>query len=80
MVVIDQNRAHERILYEDFLKQITVKDTVSSAADVSFRVLNFQLRIPRYFKQLKKQLEQAGFVFDALSNKKVSYFCNTLQP
>ena len=28
MVVIDQNRAHERILYEDFLKQITVKDTV----------------------------------------------------
>ena len=29
MVVIDQNRAHERIIYEDYLRKITVNEAVS---------------------------------------------------
>ncbi|WP_299781874.1 DNA mismatch repair endonuclease MutL [uncultured Formosa sp.] len=62
MLVIDQNRAHQRILYEDFLKYITGKDTVSQQ-------LLFPLQIQLSKQEhdivlnLKSDLEYAGFVF-----------------
>jgi len=71
MVVIDQNRAHQRILYEDFLKQITVKDTVRQQLmfPLSFE---FSTKDSEVFQTLKEQLEHSGFVFDELSNKQVT--------
>ncbi|MDW5290657.1 DNA mismatch repair endonuclease MutL [Formosa sp. PL04] len=62
MLVIDQHRAHQRILYEDFLKYITGKDTVSQQ-------LLFPLQIQLSKQEhdivlnLKSDLEYAGFVF-----------------
>jgi len=69
MVVIDQNRAHERILYENFLKQITVKDTVCQQLMFPLE-LEFSTQELGVLQTIKEQLEQAGFVFDALGNKK----------
>ena len=69
MVVIDQNRAHERILYEDFLKQITVKDTVCQQLMFPLE-LEFSTQEMGLLQTIREQLEQAGFVFDALANKK----------
>ena len=69
MVVIDQNRAHERILYEDFLKQITIKDTVCQQLMFPLE-LDFSIQELEVLQTIKVQLEQAGFVFDTLANKK----------
>ena len=71
MVVIDQNRAHQRILYEDFLKQITLKGTVRQQLmfPLSFE---FSTKDSEVFQTLKEQLEHSGFVFDELSNKQVT--------
>jgi DNA mismatch repair protein MutL len=70
MVVIDQNRAHERILYEDFLKQITVKDTVCQQLLFPLE-LDFSTQDMEVLQTIKEQLQHAGFVFDALTDKKV---------
>ncbi|WP_159024122.1 DNA mismatch repair endonuclease MutL [Formosa sp. L2A11] len=70
MLVIDQNRAHQRILYEDFLKYITGKDTVSQQ-------LLFPLQIQLSKQEhdivlnLKSDLEYAGFVFQNIEEHMV---------
>ncbi len=64
LVVIDQNRAHERILYEHYLKQITLKDPVSQQLLFPLR-LEFSTHELSVLKSIQPQLIQAGFKFSA---------------
>ncbi|WP_142783737.1 DNA mismatch repair endonuclease MutL [Changchengzhania lutea] len=64
MLVIDQHRAHQRILYEDFLKNMTVKEGISQQ-------LLFPLKLPfsaneiEVICQLQDDLQHTGFVFSS---------------
>ncbi len=62
MLVIDQHRAHQRILYEEFLQQITIKEGISQ--QLLFPIgLQFDKEEIRVLETLKPQLEQTGFMF-----------------
>ncbi|MFV0539736.1 MAG: DNA mismatch repair endonuclease MutL [Aestuariibaculum sp.] len=67
MVVIDQHRAHQRILYEDILKNITVKEGVSQQLLFPLQ-LHFSTQEIQIIKQLKDDLENAGFVFSNINS------------
>ncbi len=62
MLVIDQHRAHQRILYEDFLRDITVKEGVSQQLLFPLE-LHFSSQELEIVKQLQQDLEHTGFVF-----------------
>jgi DNA mismatch repair protein MutL len=62
MLVIDQHRAHQRILYEDFLRDITVKEGVSQQLLFPLE-LHFSPQELEIVKQLQEDLEHTGFVF-----------------
>lgn len=70
MLVIDQNRAHQRVLYEDFLQQITVKEAVSQQLlfPLELKFSNTEVAI---IKELQSQLEQTGFVFSKLDKEAI---------
>ena len=68
LVVIDQNRAHERILYEDYLQQITLKEPVSQQLLFPLR-LEFSTQELAIIKNIKPQLVQAGFKFSAFDTE-----------
>jgi DNA mismatch repair protein MutL len=67
LVVIDQNRAHERILYEDYLEQITLKEPVSQQLLFPLR-LEFSTQELAVVKNIEPQLVQAGFKFSAFES------------
>lgn len=67
MLVIDQSRAHQRILYEDFLQHITVKEAVSQQLLFPLK-LEFSSSEISILKNLKNQLEQTGFVFSKMDD------------
>ena len=68
VLIIDQNKAHQRILYEEFLQNITVKEGVSQ--QLLFPLgLEFTSNEIEILKGLKDQLEQAGFLFSKLDKK-----------
>ncbi len=62
MLVIDQHRAHQRILYEDYLKNITIKEAVSQQLLFPLQ-LHFSTQEVQILNQLKEDLEYIGFVF-----------------
>ncbi|NQX85858.1 MAG: DNA mismatch repair endonuclease MutL [Flavobacteriaceae bacterium] len=65
MLVINQQRAHERILYEDFLKNITVKEGVSQ--QLLFPIcVDFSPKELDVLRSLKSHLIQTGFVFSKI--------------
>jgi len=70
MLLIDQHRAHQRVLYEQFLQHITVKEAVSQQLlfPLSLEFSNAETAI---LLNLKEQLEQTGFVFSKLENEAV---------
>ena len=68
LVVIDQNRAHERILYEDYLQQITLKEPVSQQLLFPLR-LEFSTQELAVVKNIEPQLVQAGFKFSAFDSE-----------
>lgn len=70
MLVIHQNRAHERVLYEQLLKHITVQRGVSQQLLFPLR-LNLPVDEVAVLTQLKEQLEQTGFIFKTLENNLV---------
>ncbi|MHA7943539.1 DNA mismatch repair endonuclease MutL [Formosa sp. 3Alg 14/1] len=70
MLVIDQHRAHQRILYEDFLKYITGKDTVSQQLLFPLQI-QFSKQEHDIILNLKNDLEYAGFVFQNFENQMV---------
>ena len=67
MLVIDQHRAHQRILYESFLKHITIKESVSQ--QLLFPVLVFLSQQEMdCIKDVQEDLEHTGFVFANFHN------------
>jgi DNA mismatch repair protein MutL len=62
MLVIDQHRAHQRILYEDFLKNLTIKEAVSQQLLFPLQ-LHFSPQDIVIINQLREDLEHTGFVF-----------------
>lgn len=71
MLIIDQNRAHQRILYENFLKHITIKEAISQQLLFPHQ-LHFTPSEVKIINQLKTDLEHAGFVFSEISNKEIT--------
>ena len=65
MLILDQHRAHQRILYEDFLKNLTMKEATSQQLLFPL-VLNYSNSEIEFIKQLKEQLESTGFVFSKI--------------
>ncbi|NLP58405.1 DNA mismatch repair endonuclease MutL [Lutibacter sp. B1] len=65
IVYINQNLAHQRILYEEFLENITVKEAMSQQLlfplEISFNKSDIHL-----IKEIKEDLESIGFLFDKI--------------
>lgn len=62
ILVIDQHRAHSRILYEELLKNITVTSAVSQQLLFPL-TLQFSTNEMELIKEIKESLEQTGFIF-----------------
>jgi DNA mismatch repair protein MutL len=65
MLVIDQHRAHTRILYEELLKSITVSAAVSQQLLFPLKIQFTQNEIA-LLKGIKDELEQTGFIFSEI--------------
>ncbi len=67
IVYINQHLAHQRILYEEFLENITVKDAMSQQLlfplELSFNKADIVL-----IKEIKDDLESIGFLFGEILN------------
>lgn len=70
MMVIHQHRAHERILFEEFLQHITVHQAVSQQLlfPVIIDVTKEELA---FLNDIKSVLEHTGFVFSKLENEAI---------
>ena len=68
MLLIDQHKAHQRILYEEFLKSFTIKDTVCQQLLFPL-TLYFSKQEIEILKELKEQLETSGFVFSRIEEE-----------
>ncbi|WP_417558022.1 DNA mismatch repair endonuclease MutL [Mesoflavibacter zeaxanthinifaciens] len=62
MLVIDQHKAHQRVLYEEYLQNITVKEGVSQQLLFPLE-LHFSKQEIQLIQQLQEDLEATGFVF-----------------
>ncbi|MEH6408118.1 MAG: DNA mismatch repair endonuclease MutL, partial [Leeuwenhoekiella sp.] len=70
MVIIDQHRAHQRILYEELLRNITVKESVSQQLLFPL-LLEYSVTEIAIFDQLKESLENTGFVLNILKDNEL---------
>jgi len=71
VVLIHQSLAHQRILYEEFLENITVKD--ASSQQLLFPVkISFSKDEIEMVYTIKSELESAGFVFEEFTNESVT--------
>lgn len=70
MLVIDQHRAHTRILYEELLKSITVSAAVSQQLLFPL-ILQFNQQEIELLKAIKDSLEQTGFIFSEIKSDSV---------
>jgi len=71
MLIIDQNRAHQRILYENFLKHVTIKEATSQQLLFPIQ-LQFTPSECQIIEDLKADLEHTGFAFSELSENEVT--------
>ncbi|MDI9310693.1 MAG: DNA mismatch repair endonuclease MutL [Limnohabitans sp.] len=70
MLIIDQQRAHQRILYEQFLKNITVQQ--ANSQQLLFPLtLYFSGNEIALVQELRPSLENAGFVFEDITTETV---------
>lgn len=63
MIVIDQSRAHQRVLYEKFLKNTTIKEAVSQQLLFPL-TLSFSRSEINILKEIKDILASIGFIFE----------------
>lgn len=70
MMVIDQSRAHQRVLYEQFLKNITVNEAVSQQLLFPLS-LSFSKSDIDVLKEIKESLTTIGFVFSKVDGEEV---------
>ena len=70
MMILDQHRAHQRILYEGFLKSMTVKEAISQQLLFPLQ-LKFTASEMSFLKNLKEDLENTGFVFSNFSKEAI---------
>lgn len=70
LVVIDQRRAHQRILYEKFLSNITVQQATSQQLlfPLPLYYAPFEIELLR---ELESALKQTGFIFESIDSDKV---------
>ncbi|RIA09243.1 DNA mismatch repair protein MutL [Flavobacteriaceae bacterium MAR_2010_72] len=71
MLIVDQNRAHQRILYEGLLKSMTIKEATSQQLLFPLE-LHFSITETNILKQLKEDLEHTGFIFSEFTEDKIS--------
>lgn len=70
MLIIHQNRAHERILFEKFLREITVKEGESQ--QLLFPIeLSFTPQERSILKEIQESLTKVGFAFESLEQETV---------
>lgn len=70
MLLIDQNRAHQRILYEGLLRSMTVKEAVSQQLLFPLQ-LHFSSNELTVLQQVKEDLEATGFVFSKFNKESI---------
>ena len=70
MLVIHQKRAHERILFEKFLGEITVKEGVSQQLLFPLE-LTFSKQELTILKEIEESLTNIGFAFESLEEETV---------
>lgn len=68
MLVINQHRAHQRILYEDFLNNLTIKVGLSQQLLFPLK-LHFSSHEIDIINQMKEDLEHMGFVFSNVTKE-----------
>jgi DNA mismatch repair protein MutL len=70
MLIIDQGRAHQRVLYEKFLKSITVKETLSQQLlfPISVTFSKAELAV---LDEIKESLTSLGFAFGAFEREEL---------
>tara|TARA_R110001599_G_scaffold172753_2_gene364150 strand:- start:9418 stop:11229 length:1812 start_codon:yes stop_codon:yes gene_type:complete len=70
IVLINQNLAHQRILYEEFLESITVNEAMSQQllfpVHVSFSKSDIEMIV-----SMKGDLENTGFLFESISEEAI---------
>ncbi|MGS2739870.1 DNA mismatch repair endonuclease MutL [Sinomicrobium sp. M5D2P17] len=71
MVIIDQHRAHQRVLYEQFLRQMTVKEGISQQLLFPI-VLYYSPTDMALLKELRDTLEFIGFAIDKLEGEEIA--------
>ncbi|MBU2949403.1 DNA mismatch repair endonuclease MutL [Tamlana agarivorans] len=70
MLIIDQYRAHQRVLYEEFLRNMTTREGVSQQLLFPLQ-LHFSPQDIAIVNQLKSDLEHTGFVFSNVQEELV---------
>ncbi|AVR45939.1 DNA mismatch repair protein MutL [Christiangramia fulva] len=70
LLVIDQHRAHTRIIYEELLKNITVSAAVSQQLLFPLK-LQFNHHEIEMLHEIRESLEQTGFVFSEIEKDEV---------
>ena len=70
MVIINQKRAHERILYEEFLTSMTVHQASSQQLLFPLQLYYSSAEI-ELIAELKSSLENTGFVFETINEYNV---------
>jgi DNA mismatch repair protein MutL len=70
VIFIHQNLAHQRILYEEYLENITVKDAMSQQLLFPLEI-NFSKDDILLIKEIESDLESAGFLFDKIKDETI---------
>lgn len=71
LMVIHQHYAHQRILYEELLKNITIKEGVSQQLLFPIELQFSKLEVA-ILEKVREQLENIGFVFSEFSDESIS--------